>query len=214
MVGLFIIFICTFHLIHFIIVTEVNGVGKTQAGSECLWCGQTGKPNSYVLQLKNGRKAFCSEACLFEFRKGACIECGDAIRGQPFQITSNSVIKDFCSEVCLNRYQNKDKIKQNEEGDTKVTPKHSAILTGKSPNGSSITSPAQALQSPFSWDEYLAETGSTAAPHSCFKQVLASSFIKKLVVTIQQYFYIYSTLSHHQMISTLELNWKLKILAT
>lgn len=150
-----------------------GGAGATPP-SECLWCGQTSKPNPYVLPLKNGRKTFCSEACLFEFRKGACVQCGDTIRGSPVRITSNMVVKDFCSDKCLGKYQKKDSSPKEKDKVVKTGQGQGRpSLATKSPvygTPTSLTS-SKAVQNSFSWDDYLAETGSVAAPHKCFKQV-------------------------------------------
>ena len=164
-----------------ILLTDTKVSEKQPVVNECLWCGQTGKPNHYVLPLKNGRRVFCSEACLFEFRKGACIQCGDAIHGLPFQITNNSVVKDFCSEKCLNKYKKKEESKQIKSSSSVVdlksnpvspNPKPTAILTG-----SALT--LSTTQGSFSWEEYLSETKSTAAAHECFKQVLSCIVCRK-----------------------------------
>ena len=146
---------------------------NASALSECHWCNQTAKPNHYVLPLKSGRKTFCSEACLFEYRKGACIQCGNGIQGRPFQIKNNSVIKEFCSEKCLNSYKIKEESKQVKASSSVLDVKSSPV----SPNiqatavlpGSALT--LNSIQGSFSWEDYLTETKSSAAPHTCFKQV-------------------------------------------
>ena len=147
---------------------------NVSAISECHWCNQTAKPNHYVLPLKSGRKTFCSEACLFEYRKGACIQCGNGIQGRPFQIKNISVIKEFCSEKCLNSYKIKEESKQVKASSSVLDVKNSPV----SPNikstavlsGSALT--LNSIQGSFSWEDYLKETNSSAAPHICFKQVL------------------------------------------
>lgn len=130
----------------------------------CGWCGQKDKPNSYVLPLKNGRHIFCSEACLFEFKKGACFHCGEAISGTPFQSSLNLVTRDFCSEKCCQKFKKREQTKH--------------IKT--SPLASSMSCPIDTAGPPlvlnssicsFAWEDYLVETQSVAAPKICFKQV-------------------------------------------
>ena len=141
--------------------------------SECHWCSQTAKPNHYVLPFKSGRKTFCSESCLFEYRKGACIQCGNGIQGPPFQIKNNSVIKDFCSEKCLNNYKTKEESKQVKASssviDVKISPVSPNMQATTVLSGSALT--RNTIQGSFSWEDYLKETDSLAAPHICFKQV-------------------------------------------
>lgn len=136
-----------------------------------MWCGQTGKPNHYVLPLKNGRRTFCSEACLFEFRKGACVECGDAVQGTPVQLTDSGVLKDFCSDRCLETYAKKDaRNTRRSSGSAAANPVRRSPdcpLPSTLPANSFLAGPGGT----FSWDDYLKETNSVAAPQSCFKQV-------------------------------------------
>ena len=147
----------------------------------CLWCGQIEKPNAYVLPLKNGQRKFCSEACLFEFRKGACSECGDVIPGPQIKATHNSVVKDFCSESCLLKCKKRDEII---DAKSEVPFETNADSLCKSPSippvptsstyhqhGSGSSPMVLNNSSSFSWEDYLAETNSMAAPHKCFKQV-------------------------------------------
>jgi len=145
---------------------------NVSAISECHWCNQTAKPNHYVLPLKSGRKTFCSEACLFEYRKDACIQCGNRIQGRPFQIKNNSVIKEFCSEKCLNSYKLKEESKQVKASssilDVKTSPVSPNVQATAVLSGSALT--LNSIQGSFSWEDYLSETNSSAAPHTCFKQ--------------------------------------------
>lgn len=79
-----------------------------QPQNRCTWCAETKQPLKYVLPTQNGKKEFCSETCIAEFRKaynkGACKECDNAIRG-------NAPNRDFCSTYCLNK-SNKKKVQQ------------------------------------------------------------------------------------------------------
>ena len=168
-----------------LLLAEVHSADKSVqiVGSECHWCGQAGKL-PYVLPLKSGRRTFCSEACLFEFRKGACAQCSDVIQGPPFQITKNSAVRDFCSEKCLNKYKKKEEGKQVKPTST-GEPKTGALAPNPMPvpmpretllNGAASAASALLNCSSFSWQEYLKETGSSPAASSCFKQVIARWF--------------------------------------
>lgn len=70
----------------------------------CTWCAETKQPLKYVLPTQNGKKEFCSETCIAEFRKaynkGACVECDNAIR-------ANAPNREFCSTFCLNKHKKK-----------------------------------------------------------------------------------------------------------
>lgn len=77
---------------------------KIQAPQTCTWCAETKTPLKYVLPTQNGKKEFCSESCIAEFRKayskGACVECDNAIRG-------NAPSREFCSTFCLQKNKKK-----------------------------------------------------------------------------------------------------------
>lgn len=72
--------------------------------NRCTWCAETKTALKYVLPTQNGKKEFCSETCIAEFRKayskGACKECDNAIRG-------NAPNREFCSTYCLNKNNKK-----------------------------------------------------------------------------------------------------------
>lgn len=112
----------------------------------------------YTLPVVHGKKEFCSESCLTEYNKayvkGACLTCDNIIRGAPVRLEEPGFVKEFCSTDCLHKHQLKEA--GNTSGDRGRRP--SSIL------------PTIVYDSTFSWDEYLKETGSTAAPTSCFKQ--------------------------------------------
>lgn len=81
--------------------------------NSCTWCGETKQPLKYVLPTQHGKKEFCSETCLSEFRKayvrGACVQCDNVIRGTPVRLEQkDGPTKDFCSSFCLNKHQKKD----------------------------------------------------------------------------------------------------------
>ncbi|KAK9496472.1 hypothetical protein O3M35_013236 [Rhynocoris fuscipes] len=84
----------------------------------CTWCSEAKQSLKYILPTQYGKKEFCSETCLSEFRKGyhkcACAECDNVIRGTPIRYEClDSTNKDFCSKACLEVYQGK--IKQVDE---------------------------------------------------------------------------------------------------
>lgn len=78
--------------------------GRPAKRATCTWCGEGKQPLQYVLPTQNGKKEFCSETCIAEFRKayskGACAQCDNVIReGAPN--------KEFCSMMCMNKHQKK-----------------------------------------------------------------------------------------------------------
>ncbi|KAL1131586.1 hypothetical protein AAG570_011200, partial [Ranatra chinensis] len=126
----------------------------------CTWCSETRQSLKYILPTQYGKKEFCSETCLSEFRKGyhkgACAQCDNVIRGTPIRLEQPDVSpKEFCSTVCLNNFQNKQ-------------------TAAPTPTPSPTTSPPFPLVpfQTFDWDSYLKETNSVPAPPECFKQHL------------------------------------------
>lgn len=79
-------------------------VKQSQSPLTCAWCAESKTPLKYVLPTQNGKKEFCSETCIAEFRKayskGACSECDNAIR-------ANAPNREFCSTFCLNKSKKK-----------------------------------------------------------------------------------------------------------
>lgn len=141
----------------------------------CTWCGEGKTPLIYVLPTQNGKKEFCSENCIAQFRKatskGACIQCDNVIK-------SNSPSKEFCSQLCLNKHQKKNSssrtsighLNNNNRGEQE---KNSTPGTKSSPSAGFCT-PTGPFQyesfNVFGWEEYLKESGSVAAPPECFMQ--------------------------------------------
>lgn len=150
----------------------------------CTWCGETKLPLKYVLPTQHGKKEFCCETCLAEFRKayvrGACVQCDNVIRGAPVRLEQrNEPPKDFCSSMCLNRHQKK----ETQEETKKVSEEQPLLATSPVPNSNNKQLTAQnhsastssgtfqyETYQTFDWDSYLKETNSTAAPIECFKQ--------------------------------------------
>lgn len=81
----------------------ING-SATSSTATCIWCGEAKTPLKYVLPTQNGKKEFCSETCILEFRKayskGACIQCDNVIR-------ANAPKPNFCSTFCMKKHQKK-----------------------------------------------------------------------------------------------------------
>lgn len=87
---------------------KVRGPGRPpKKPVACTWCGESKLPLKYVLPTQNGKKEFCSETCLSEFRKayikGACLQCDNAIRSG----STASPNKDYCSTFCMNKHLKK-----------------------------------------------------------------------------------------------------------
>ncbi|KOB76180.1 Sex comb on midleg [Operophtera brumata] len=141
---------------------KIRGPGRPPKRT-CTWCAESKTPLKYVLPTENGKKEFCSETCLSEFRqaysKGACLHCDNVIRGN-----APSSSKNFCSTYCLNKYQ-----KKNEK-------RTSSPQSGNGPNGTENQSNNNStalfydLYQSFDWTDYMKDSNSLAAPQDCFKQ--------------------------------------------
>ncbi|ALC47933.1 Scm [Drosophila busckii] len=144
--------------------------GRPAKRATCTWCGEGKLALQYVLPTQTGKKEFCSETCIAEFRKayskGACTQCDNVIReGAPN--------KEFCSMMCMNKHQKKNGSTRHHAGGAGAA----GVLDS---DRKSISSGAPAPTGPFQyesfhvfdWDAYLEETGSEAAPAECFKQAL------------------------------------------
>lgn len=85
-------------------LSKLRGPGRPRLNPSCTWCGETKSALKYVLPTPTGRKEFCSETCIGEYRKseskGSCQLCGNIVK-------KNSPNKDFCSTICLTRHQRK-----------------------------------------------------------------------------------------------------------
>ncbi|XP_045769428.1 polycomb protein Scm [Maniola jurtina] len=141
---------------------KIRGPGRPPKRT-CTWCAESKTPLKYVLPTENGKKEFCSETCLSEFRqaysKGACLHCDNVIRGN-----APPSSKNFCSTYCLNKYQ-----KKNEKRTTSPQSGNGANGSENHPNNNSTGSFYEIYQS-FDWSDYMKETNSVAAPQECFKQ--------------------------------------------
>lgn len=154
---------------------KVRGAGRPSKNkTSCTWCGENKQPLKYVLPTQHGKKEFCSETCLSEFRKaymkGACLYCDSVIRGTPVRVElQDSSTKDFCSTYCLNKHTKKEQASQlSEQKRVGSTEQRSLSST------SSQASPAAVMQfdsyTTFDWDAYLRETNSVTAPPEYYKQ--------------------------------------------
>lgn len=43
--------------------------GRPPKNRICTWCAESRQPLKYILPTQHGKKEFCSETCLSEFRK-------------------------------------------------------------------------------------------------------------------------------------------------
>lgn len=140
---------------------KVRGPGRPpKKVISCTWCNEGKLPLKYVFPTTNGKKEFCSETCLAEFRKaynkGACLQCDNVIRG------NSNPSKDYCSVYCMNKHQKKAEIPGRVLA---VTPTISIEGSQNSPG------PFQyETYQTFDWEEYLRETNSLAAAQICFTQ--------------------------------------------
>jgi polycomb protein SCMH1 len=86
--------------------SKVRGRKKLSSPSTqaCTWCAEHKTPLKYVLPTQSGKKEFCSESCIAEFRKacskGACVQCDNVIR-------ANAPNREYCSTFCMNKHQKK-----------------------------------------------------------------------------------------------------------
>lgn len=126
----------------------------------CTWCREMKSTLKYVLPTQHGKKEFCSESCLAEFRKaylkGSCLHCDNLISDNPIRLeVQGSATKNFCSTICLSKYQKKELL-----GEQKNAESESINDRTNKPE----TYPV------FDWESYLKETNSQAAPPECYKQ--------------------------------------------
>ncbi|GLG97588.1 Polycomb protein SCMH1 [Gryllus bimaculatus] len=153
---------------------RVRGPGRPPKKTSCTWCGENKQQLKYVLPTQHGKKEFCSETCLSEFRKayikGACLQCDNVIRGSPVRLEQqDGATKDFCSTFCLNKHAKKEQAEQKRVANTDQR------SVGSTSASTAISASPSIMQydhfnSTFDWDSYLKETNSIAAPPDIFKQ--------------------------------------------
>lgn len=148
-----------------------------QPNATCTWCGESKEPLQYVLPTQNGKKEFCSESCLAEFRKaynkGACINCDNIIK-------SAAPNRDYCSDYCMNKH--KKKLTSSVAASSRNGSNNNNLGETNNNSRESLTriSPTLTASGPFqyesftifNWDEYLKENGGIPAPSECFKQAV------------------------------------------
>jgi len=145
--------------------------GRPPKNKACTWCAESRQALKYILPTQHGKKEFCSETCLSEFRKaynkGACHQCDNVIRGTPVRFElPDAAPKEFCSTTCLHKYQKDANGEQNRANGEK-----SPTTGSLSPTSSPILQPSQVPATfNFNWESYLKETNSAAAPADYFKQ--------------------------------------------
>lgn len=167
-----------------------------KSGTTCTWCAEAKDPLQYVLPTQNGKKEFCSESCLGEFRKayskGACIQCDNVIR------TQTAPNREYCSAYCMNKHQKKNNSSNNSSNSGNASPaassRNGSNNNNNNNNNNSLSenhnrdnvntsriSPTITSTGPFqyesftifNWDDYLKENGGIPAPYSCFRQAKA-----------------------------------------
>ncbi|CAB3371844.1 Hypothetical predicted protein [Cloeon dipterum] len=132
----------------------------------CTWCMEQKQTLLYVIPTAQGKKEFCSEKCLAEYRKamakGICLQCKGVIRGSPvkWEIPEQEA-KLFCSVTCMGKYR---KVETKKNGDS--IPSNA----GRKPGISGVSNTLPNDYGNFDWVTYLAETNSKAAPAKCFRQ--------------------------------------------
>ncbi|RXG51950.1 Polycomb protein SCMH1, partial [Armadillidium vulgare] len=73
----------------------------------CTWCSEVKSQLKYVFPTSSGKREFCSEVCLSEYRKalmkqGTCANCENVIRSTPLKYESvHGTKRELCSNECL-----------------------------------------------------------------------------------------------------------------
>lgn len=125
--------------------TQQRARGRPAKRATCTWCAEGKLPLQYVLPTQTGKKEFCSETCIAEFRKayskGACTQCDNVIReGAPN--------KEFCSMMCMNKHQKKN-------GSTRHSSAGAAgIAGGADGDRKLLSSGAPAPTGPFQYESF------------------------------------------------------------
>ncbi|XP_064081606.1 polycomb protein SCMH1-like isoform X2 [Macrobrachium nipponense] len=162
----------------------------------CTWCSEVKSQLKYVFPTSSGKREFCSEMCLSEYRKalmkGTCANCSSVIRSTPVKCNSSSGRRrELCSNECLKAWARREKEEDTEEeagvassvsttaslspsSGNGVSPSDKAALGGmEAASGRGLSAAAQAqieAAAEFNWDIYLKETSAVPAPAKCFKQ--------------------------------------------
>lgn len=103
---------------------------KKSLSNNCTWCGENKSILKYVLPTQSGKKEFCSETCISDFRKayskGACTQCDNVIR-------ANAPNREFCSTFCMNKW-NKQRRNGNSNAGPTIGTNGTLSASGKSPS--------------------------------------------------------------------------------
>ncbi|KAK4303473.1 hypothetical protein Pmani_024511 [Petrolisthes manimaculis] len=93
----------------------------------CTWCFEVKSQLKYVFPTSSGKREFCSEMCLSEYRKalmkqGACANCENVIRSTPVKCegattttTPSGRRKEVCNNECLKAWVKKEKEKEQQQ---------------------------------------------------------------------------------------------------
>ncbi|MPC27843.1 Polycomb protein SCMH1 [Portunus trituberculatus] len=142
----------------------------------CTWCSEVKSQLKYVFPTSSGKREFCSEMCLSEYRKalmkqGTCANCDNVIRTTPVKCESTSGRRrELCSNECLKAWAKKEKEQAEVEEEVGVASSVSSMAT--TPPSSMSPSSGNGIEAAaeFKWEDYLLETNSVPSPAKCFKQ--------------------------------------------
>ncbi|XP_042875439.1 polycomb protein Scm-like isoform X2 [Penaeus japonicus] len=109
----------------------------------CTWCSEVKSQLKYVFPTSSGKREFCSETCLSEYRKalrkGTCANCDNVIRSTPVKCeTSSGRRRELCSNECLKAWAKKEKDKE-QQADTE---EEAGVASS---SFSSVTSPPSSM---------------------------------------------------------------------
>ncbi|KAK7077941.1 Zinc ion binding [Halocaridina rubra] len=180
--------------------TSGRGPGRPPKNPRtCTWCSEVKSQLKYVFPTSSGKREFCSEMCLSEYRKaimkGTCANCSGVIRSTPVKCESSSGRRrELCSNECLKAWAKKEKEEElDEEAAVASSMSTPASMSPSSGNGVSPSekptnigleaasgrkgrglSAAAIAQmeaaAEFNWEDYLKECSAVPAPPKCFKQ--------------------------------------------
>lgn len=85
--------ICSILSVQLIHVIFGNVLGRPPKSRLCTWCSESRQQLKYILPTQHGKKEFCSETCLSEFRKAynkVILRLGLVIAIKIFKLNSDS----------------------------------------------------------------------------------------------------------------------------
>ncbi|XP_063881397.1 polycomb protein SCMH1-like isoform X1 [Scylla paramamosain] len=119
----------------------------------CTWCSEVKSQLKYVFPTSSGKREFCSEMCLSEYRKalmkqGTCANCDNVIRTTPVKCESTSGRRrELCSNECLKAWAKKEKEQAEVEEEVGVASSVSSMATtppsSMSPSSGNGVSPTE-----------------------------------------------------------------------